>query len=115
MKKLFLSMLLIVVSGFLFYPGIGYGDVREVTITVDADGFNPAQVDIKRGEAIRLVFIRKIDKTCATRVLIPDMKVDAELPLNKPVIVEISSEKTGEIGFACPMNMLKGKINAGSR
>ena len=33
-----------------------------------------------------------------------------ELPLNKPVDVEFTPTKTGEFGFACGMNMLKGKL-----
>lgn len=39
---------------------------------------------------------------------------DAELgrlpPLNEPVTIELTPEKTGEIAFACGTNMLRGTI-----
>jgi plastocyanin domain-containing protein len=32
------------------------------------------------------------------------------LPLNEPVAIEFTPAKTGDIAFACGMNMLKGVV-----
>ena len=105
-----LFVLCVVCSWVTVHPRTVYADAREVVITVDTGGFEPSLVTLKRGEAVRLVFIRKTEKTCATRVKIPQMDIDSELPLNRPVSFLIRPVKGGEIGFACPMDMLRGKL-----
>jgi Cu+-exporting ATPase len=40
----------------------------------------------------------------------PSLNIKRELPLNTPVTVEFIPGKTGEIAFACGMNMLHGTV-----
>ncbi len=87
-----------------------YAETREIAITVDTDGFTPPLIKLKKGEQVRLIFTRKTNKTCVTRVKIPDMDIDAELPLDTPVSFLVKPDKTGDVGFSCPMDMLKGKL-----
>jgi plastocyanin domain-containing protein len=54
--------------------------------------------------------VRRTDQTCATSVVIPEYKINRELPLNKEVVIEFTPVKSGEFAFACGMNMLKGKL-----
>lgn len=82
-----------------------------VNVTVDADGFKPDRIPAKRGKPITLVFNRTTDKTCATEVVIASERIRKELPLNKQTFVTFIPEKTGEVAFACPMNMVKGSIS----
>jgi plastocyanin domain-containing protein len=82
---------------------------RQVAIEVTADGFKPGSVDVRPNEPIELVFTRKAEKTCATEVSVPSLKVKKPLPLNEPVTIALTPEKD-EITFACGMNMLKGKV-----
>ena len=86
------------------------GKIQTATISVTAKGFEPASIALKPNILSRVTFFRKTDQTCATSVVIPEYKIKRELPLNKPVDVEFTPTKTGEFGFACGMNMLKGKL-----
>jgi cobalt-zinc-cadmium efflux system membrane fusion protein len=75
-------------------------------------GFEPAKVRVKAGVPVRLTFIRTTEATCATEVVFPSLKIRRPLPLNKPVVVELTPGKTGEIAFACGMDMFKGAVVA---
>ena len=81
---------------------------RSVKIVVTEKGFEPATVSLRAGSRARLTFVRTTDKTCATEVVFPSLKITRALPLNEPVLIEFTPAKTGEIGFACGMNMLRG-------
>jgi len=83
---------------------------KELAIAVDEKGFNPSSVTVKKGEKVKLVFTRKTDQTCVKGILIPEFKINRDLPLNKPIPVEIQAEKNGEIGFSCAYKMINGKI-----
>ncbi len=87
--------------------------IREINVTVDKEGYHPSIIPVDKGETVSLIFTRKTDKTCVTRVLIPDLNIDLELPLNKPVSVDVKVSGTKEIGFTCPTDMLKGKLITG--
>jgi membrane fusion protein, heavy metal efflux system len=83
---------------------------QAVTVAVTKDGFTPASFTVRKNIPVRLTFIRKVEVTCATDVVIPDYDIKRELPMNEPVIVEFTPEKAGTISFACGMNMQHGKI-----
>ena len=44
------------------------------------------------------------------RVVFPSLNIKRALPLNEPVAIEFTAGKSGEIAFACGMNMLKGFV-----
>src|SRR5262245_53514892 len=79
--------------------------VKRVEIAVTSDGFQPAEVKTKAGEPLRLVITRKTDRTCATEIVIKDLGVTKPLPLNEPVTVDITPKKTGQLRYACSMDM----------
>ena len=83
---------------------------QSVTIAVTKDGFTPSSFTVRKNIPVRLTFVRKVEVTCATDVVIPDYDIKRELPLNEPVIIEFTPEKAGTISFACGMNMQRGKI-----
>lgn len=82
---------------------------KRVDIEITEKGFTPASVAVEANVPIELVFTRRTDKTCATEVAIPSLKIKKALPLNEPVAIALTPEKD-EINFACGMNMLKGKL-----
>lgn len=88
------------------------GKLRRVAITVDDKGYTPAAIEVQVGKPVELTFTRKSDKTCATEVVMPDYKIKAALPLNKPVKVKFTPKKAGSIAFACGMGMFRGQIIA---
>jgi ketosteroid isomerase-like protein len=82
---------------------------QKIAVAVTAEGFTPNNVTVQRGVPVELVFTRKVEKTCATEVIVPSLNVKKPLPLNEAVVIPITPDMD-EIGFACGMNMLKGKL-----
>lgn len=80
---------------------------QTIEVLVTARGFEPANVTVKRGVPASLVFRRVSDKTCATDVVIPSLKITRALPLNERVEIRLTPSGK-ELTFACGMNMLTG-------
>lgn len=73
-------------------------------------GFQPDTIKLKRGIPARVTFVRKVEETCATEVVIPEFNVKRDLPFKEPVVVEFTPSKRGVFSFTCGMNMLRGKM-----
>jgi plastocyanin domain-containing protein len=84
--------------------------VQAAKVIVGEQGFDPASVTLRAQIPARVTFLRTTDKTCATEVVLPSLNIKKALPLNQPVVVEFTPAKTGEIAFACGMNMLRGSV-----
>lgn len=81
-----------------------------LTIELNSAGYSPDSVEIPAGKPMKLVFIRKVADTCGTSVKFPDLKIEVETPLNKPVTIEIPPQAAGKtLTFTCPMDMYKGQ------
>jgi plastocyanin domain-containing protein len=87
----------------------GAGGVQEVTIAVQG-GYSPAQVRVKRGAPVRLVFDRQETSGCSEEVVIPEFGVRKFLPAFQKTAVEITPQKAGTFDFTCGMSMLRGKL-----
>jgi plastocyanin domain-containing protein len=83
---------------------------QSAKIAVTGKGFEPSTIKLKPNVPAKLTFVRQTDKTCATAVAIPEYKINRDLPLNEPVVVQFTPKETGEFTFACGMDMLKGKL-----
>ncbi|HEX9289512.1 MAG TPA: cupredoxin domain-containing protein [Anaeromyxobacteraceae bacterium] len=81
-----------------------------VEVTVTKDGFVPATVHVKRGTPVKLVVTRKVDRTCATEIVMKDFGVNQPLPLEKAVTVQVTPNKAGEYRYACGMDMIAGVL-----
>lgn len=81
-----------------------------IAIMVDGEGYHPASVKAPAGKKAKLVFTRTTDKTCGTEVVFPSLGIKKELPLNQPTTVEVDMPASGQLAFACGMDMLKGSI-----
>lgn len=90
--------------------GSDTANVQSAKIVVNEQGFEPAKVALRVGMPARLTFIRTTDKTCGTAVVFPSLNIKRALPLNEPVQIEFTPAKSGEIAFACGMNMLRGAV-----
>ena len=84
-------------------------DGQTAKITITAQGFEPSSLSLKADVPAKITFLRTTNETCATSVVIPDYKIQKDLPLNQPVVVELTPKK-GTFGFACGMGMLQGKL-----
>jgi RND family efflux transporter MFP subunit len=83
---------------------------KRIAIEVSSRGFAPDRIDASRGVPLDLVFTRTTDETCAKEVLVPSRNVKQALPLNTPVTIRITPAASGEVAFACGMNMFKGTV-----
>jgi plastocyanin domain-containing protein len=84
--------------------------IQSVTIILNDKGYQPASFKLRRGVPARITFVRQVEITCATEVVLPDYGIKRELPMGEPVVVEFTPSKKGEFSFACGMNMVSGKI-----
>lgn len=84
--------------------------VQTATVTVTENGYEPASLTLKKGVPARITFIRKSAKGCGTEVVFKDYNIRRALPLNKPIVVALTPNKTGEFTFACGMNMMRGTV-----
>jgi plastocyanin domain-containing protein len=84
---------------------------QQAKVTITANGFEPGSINLKANVPAKITFLRTVKDTCATAVVIPDYKIQKDLPLNKPVVVELTPKK-GTIDFACGSGMYHGKLVA---
>ena len=80
------------------------------TIEVTQEGFVPAEIKAKVGRPVKLMVTRKVERTCATEIVIKDFGINKSLPLNQPVEVTFTPSKPGKIRYACGMDMITGVI-----
>jgi plastocyanin domain-containing protein len=109
MKTTLIAMLMI---GTLAGAAAGQtsAKVQTAKVTVDEQRFDPARLTLRAGTPAQITFVRTAEKSCATEVVFPSLNIKRALPLNQPVTIEFTPAKTGEIAFACGMNMLKGAV-----
>jgi hypothetical protein len=81
-----------------------------VLVNVSMVGFDPASIEAKAGEPLKLAFFRPNAQNCAKEVVFPDLGITKELPPGQTTVVDITPPKSGTFGFACGMDMLKGKL-----
>jgi plastocyanin domain-containing protein len=85
--------------------------VRRIEVEAGQDGYVPARIPGKPGEKLMLVFTRTIDADCLAQLKTPDGKL-VDLPKGKPVEVAVTVPQSGELAFACGMDMFHGVIVA---
>ncbi len=84
--------------------------VRTVEMQVTEDGFVPARIKTQKGQKLRLVITRKTDHPCAKEIVFKDLGTKTPLPLDQAVTVELTPKKSGEIRYACGMDMISGVV-----
>jgi RND family efflux transporter MFP subunit len=90
--------------------GRGNETAQTARMVVTEQGYEPARLTLRAGTPARITFVRTTDKTCGTEVVFPSLNIKRALPLNEPVVIEFTPTKSGDVAFACGMNMLHGTI-----
>jgi RND family efflux transporter MFP subunit len=83
--------------------------LQTARVVVDENGFTPSHLMLRAGTPARITFVRTTDNTCATEIAFPSMKIKRVLPLNQPVVIEITPTKES-LTFTCGMEMFKGTV-----
>src|SRR5438046_2127686 len=106
LKGLAMSALVLAAST----PVLAGNPPRTIEMTVTKEGFVPAAVNVRKGEALRLVVTRKVERTCATEIVVQGYGIQKDLPLNQPVAIEFTPTNSGTVRYACSMGMIGGKL-----
>lgn len=86
-------------------------DVTSSSVDIKVEGgYTPEVISIPKGETTKLIFTRKDSNSCLEEVVLSDFKIKRFLPLNEPVTLEITPQRSGEYTYSCGMNMFHGKI-----
>ena len=90
--------------------GAGGSAGTRVELAVTENGFEPSEVQAKKGVPLTLAVTRKTDATCAKEIVIADQNIRKDLPLNQAVEVTFTPADTGEVRFVCGMDMISGRV-----
>ena len=85
------------------------GGTQEVLITVRG-GYDPAEVRVKAGAPVRLVFDRQENSSCSEEVVLGDFGIRKFLPAHQRTAVEIAAPAAGRYEITCGMSMLHGTL-----
>lgn len=88
----------------------GPASPQSLRVSFTEKGFQPSSFPVRLNVPVQITFVRQTDDLCATDVLIPEYNIKRELPLNQPVVIELTPKKTGEIVFVCGMMAFKGTL-----
>lgn len=84
--------------------------VQTARIEINAQGYHPSNVRLRRGMPARVTFLRTTDATCVREIVLPELRMRRELPLNVPVVVSFTPKRKGSFTFVCGMNMMRGEL-----
>jgi len=83
---------------------------KVIKVSVGAHGFDPSSVTVARGDNVTMEFTRTAEKTCADKVVFPDIGVSKELPLNMPVGISVPTDQARRLTFQCGMGMYRSAV-----
>lgn len=79
---------------------------RVITLSVTEKGYEPTPITLKKDEPVKLVVTRTTDQTCATEVVMKEYNINTPLPLNTPVEIAFTPNKTGTLTYGCAMGQM---------
>ena len=85
------------------------GRLQQVGITVKG-GYTPAEIHVKEGVPLRLVFDRQETSSCSEEVVIGEFGVRKFLPAFEKTVVDLTPSRAGRFEFTCGMGMLHGTL-----
>lgn len=88
---------------------VAVGGVQEVPIVVEG-GYTPAEVRVRAGRPVRLLFDRRETSPCSEQVALPDFGISRFLPARRITAVEFTPRQAGRFEFTCGMGMLRGRV-----
>ena len=90
---------------------VGSDGLRHVPVEANKEGYTPDKIAGKPGEKLVLVFTRTADSECISQVKVGSA-APVDLPLNKPTEVAVQVPASGQVDFACGMDMFHGVVVA---
>ncbi len=84
-------------------PGDG---PRVIALSVTEKGYEPSPITLKKDEPVKLVVTRKTDHTCATEIVMKEYDINTPLPLDTPVEIAFTPNKSGTLKYGCAMGLM---------
>ena len=109
-SNLLICAVILFVSLGGFSSPIAQPRAQAVMIRITERGYEPLSFKLRRGVPARITFWRTSDATCAKAIVLPDFNIRRALPLNQPVVVRFTPNKTGSFTFVCGLNMMRGQL-----
>lgn len=85
---------------------------NRIEIAVTGDGFAPSSTRVRVGQPVTLAVTRKVERTCATEIVLKDFGIRKPLPLGEPVTMTFTPRAPGPIRYSCAMDMVAGELVA---
>jgi len=83
---------------------------NRIEVVVDNGVYTPARIEIKLGQPVTLIFLRKDPSPCAEKVIFEELGLSLDLPVNKQAELSIKADKAGDYVFNCQMKMYVGNL-----
>jgi plastocyanin domain-containing protein len=84
--------------------------VQEITVELANGVYRPNVLKVKAGVPLRLHVLVRDRHSCSTKLLVPDLKLDFDLPSTGTVDLLVPAASPGAYLFTCGMKMVKGSI-----
>ncbi len=84
--------------------------VQEIALESRAGDYEPNVVHARAGQPLRLRVTRRERHTCGSRLVVPDLGVDLELPAGGTESFVLPAAPRGEYLFTCGHKMVKGVL-----
>jgi len=77
-----------------------------IQLSVTEKGYEPSPITLKKDEPVKLVVTRTTEQTCATEIVMKEYGINTPLPLNTPVEIAFTPNKTGTLTYGCAMGQM---------
>ncbi len=95
---------------WLYRPAEVEAGAEKLVIVVENGSYQPAHIKLAAGQPAELYFLRKDPSPCAEMVLIPELDISENLPLDKTTKISLPAMEAGEYDFHCQMQMYRGSL-----
>jgi hypothetical protein len=84
-------------------------NAQKITVELPA-GYKSGAATVKAGTPIALTFAMKSEAGCGDTIVVPAANWRKKLKVGESATVVVTPQKSGELKFACSMDMFKGSI-----
>ncbi len=84
--------------------------VQVATVTVGDGKYTPSVIKVKKGTPVAITFVGGKHIGCGSTIEVKSLKQKLSVKEGGKAVLKFKPDKAGEIAFACPMNMYKGKF-----
>lgn len=90
-------------------PSVSADGTRVIPINVNDAGYDPSKISARPGEKLELEITRRSKSACGEQIKVGDGPL-VDLPVDKAVKIAVTAPASGEVRFACGMDMMTGVI-----